>query len=152
MSMHEQWRLHCTSWGGGDTIEWPHVYCVAITLKVTEQVEQQICIKFCVRLQHSPQKLFRWFRRSQLWATSDWQLHHNNVPTHAFYLMWSFGQNIKSLSWLNPPRAHIRHPATSGFSQNWNPLWKGRDFFFSRLSVRFRKIRWGSWWWFQQRI
>ena len=30
-----------------------HVYCVAITLKMTEQVEQQICIKFYVKLEHS---------------------------------------------------------------------------------------------------
>ena len=30
-----------------------HVYCVAITFKMTEQVEQQISIKFCVKLEHS---------------------------------------------------------------------------------------------------
>ena len=29
-----------------------HVYCVAITFKMTEQIEQQICIKFCVKLEH----------------------------------------------------------------------------------------------------
>ena len=31
-----------------------HVYCVAIAFKMTEQVEQQICIKFCIKLDHSP--------------------------------------------------------------------------------------------------
>ena len=30
-----------------------------------------------------PWKLFGWFRRPQLWATGDWQLHHNKRPTHA---------------------------------------------------------------------
>ena len=30
-----------------------HVYCVAITFKMTEWVEQQICIKFCIKLEHS---------------------------------------------------------------------------------------------------
>ena len=30
-----------------------HMYCVAMAFKVTEQVEQQICIKFCVKLEHS---------------------------------------------------------------------------------------------------
>ena len=30
-----------------------------------------------------PWKLFRWFRRPQLWATGNWQLHHNSAPTHA---------------------------------------------------------------------
>ena len=30
-----------------------HVYCVAITFKMTEQAEQQICIKFCIKAEHS---------------------------------------------------------------------------------------------------
>ena len=30
-----------------------HMYYVAITFKMTEQVEQQICIKFCVNLECS---------------------------------------------------------------------------------------------------
>ena len=30
-----------------------HVCCVAITFKLTEQGEQQICIKFCINLEHS---------------------------------------------------------------------------------------------------
>ena len=38
----------------------------------------------------SPWELLRWFRRPQLWATSDWQLHHDNVPTHASCLMQNF--------------------------------------------------------------
>ena len=36
------------------------------------------------------QKLFRWVRRPQLWAAGDWQLHHNNTPTHASLPMQSF--------------------------------------------------------------
>ena len=30
-----------------------HVYCVAIAFKMTEQVEQRICIKFYIKLEHS---------------------------------------------------------------------------------------------------
>ena len=30
-----------------------HVYCVAVAFKMTERVEQRVCIKFCVKLEHS---------------------------------------------------------------------------------------------------
>ena len=30
-----------------------HEYCVAIAFKMTEQAEQQICIKLCIKLEHS---------------------------------------------------------------------------------------------------
>ena len=30
-----------------------HVYCVAIAFKMTKQLEQKTCIKFCVKLEHS---------------------------------------------------------------------------------------------------
>ena len=30
-----------------------HVYRVALTFRMTESVEQQICIKFCIKLEHS---------------------------------------------------------------------------------------------------
>ena len=53
-----------------------------------------------------------------------------------------FWQNVKSSRWVSPPKAQICHPGTSGFSQNKNHLWKGRDF---RQLMRFRKIRQGSW-------
>ena len=66
-----------------------HVYCVAISFKMTEQVEQWNCIKFALSLNIPLGKLFGWFRRPPLWATSDWQLHHN-TPTHASCLMQSF--------------------------------------------------------------
>ena len=67
-----------------------HVYCVAVACKITEQVEQQISIEFCFMLEHSSMRLFGWFRRLQLWATGDWQLHHDNAPSHASCLMQNF--------------------------------------------------------------
>ena len=39
------------SWGQ-QTLLSEHVYCVAVTFKVTERVEQRICITFCVKLEH----------------------------------------------------------------------------------------------------
>ena len=121
-----------------------HVYCVAITFKMTEWVEQRICITFYIGLNIPPQKLFRWFRRLQLWAPENWQLHHDNEPAHAsHFLCWVFWQNIKSPRWLSPPTAQIWRPVTSDFSKSSNHLWKGRDF---RLFMRFSKIWWASCW------
>ena len=57
---------------------------------MTEWVEQTICITFCVKLKHPPQKLSGWFRKLQLQATGDWQLHHDNTPARASCLMQSF--------------------------------------------------------------
>ena len=48
------------------------------------------------------QGLFGWFKRAQLWATGDWQLHHDNVPAHASCLVQSFWWNINSWRWLSP--------------------------------------------------
>ena len=39
-----------------------------------------------------PWKLFRWFRRLQLWATGDWKLHYDNALIHASHLMQFFGK------------------------------------------------------------
>ena len=51
--MCEQWWLHCTSQWGWSTTWSEHVHCVSVTFKMTEQVEQRICIKFCIKLEHS---------------------------------------------------------------------------------------------------
>ena len=63
-----------------------HVHCVAVTLKMTEQVEQWICIRFCVKLEHSSVETI-WIIQK---AMGDWQLHHNNMATHASHLMQGF--------------------------------------------------------------
>ena len=67
-----------------------HVCCVAVTVKMTEQVEQGICIMFCVRLEHSSTETTGMIQRPQPWATGAWQLHHNNALAHASCLVQSF--------------------------------------------------------------
>ena len=37
-----------------------------------------------------PLKVFGWFRRSQLWASGDWQFHHHNTPARASHHMQFF--------------------------------------------------------------
>ena len=49
-----------------------HVYCVAITLKMTEWVEQWICIKFCIKFEHSSTETI-WMIQ-QVTAVSNWWL------------------------------------------------------------------------------
>ena len=63
---------------------------------------------FALSLNIPPWKLFGWFRRPQLWATGDGQLHHDNVPTHTSHLMQSFWWNIKSPRWLIPLQPRFR--------------------------------------------
>ena len=97
-----------------------------------------------------PWKIFGWFRRPQLWAPGDRQLQHDSATAHASpRLIESFWWNIKSPTWLKPPYSPDWVPCASGFSWNYNHLWKGRDF---RPLMRFRKIQQSRWWCFQQRI
>ena len=57
-------------------------------------------------------KLFRWFRRLQLWATGDWQLHHDNMPSHASHLMQSF--------LMKHPITQVSQPSYSPDLAPWN--------------------------------
>ena len=41
-----------------------HVYCVAIAFKMTEQVEQQIYIKFCIKLEHSSMETIQMIQKA----------------------------------------------------------------------------------------
>ena len=114
MHICQQWRLHWTSQMSLSE----HVYCVAVAFKLTEWSNESAS-NFVLSLNIPLCKLFGWFRKPQLWATGDWQLHHNNTPTHVSSLIQIFlGGDIKSPRWLSPSTAQIWCPATSGFSQN----------------------------------
>ena len=41
-----------------------HEYCVAVTLTMTEQVEQQICIRFCIKLEHSSVEIIQMIQKA----------------------------------------------------------------------------------------
>ena len=60
-----------------------HVYCVAIIFKMTEWVEQWICIKFCVKLEHSSMETI-WMTQKAA-AMGNWWLAALswNMPAHA---------------------------------------------------------------------
>ena len=42
-----------------------HVYCRSVTFKMIEQVEQQICIKFCIKLEHSSWETIQMIQKIQ---------------------------------------------------------------------------------------
>ena len=46
-----------------------HVYCVAVTFKMTEQVEQQICIKLCIKLEHSSTETIQMIQKAAAMGT-----------------------------------------------------------------------------------
>ena len=100
--MREQWLL-CTGQWGWQMLLSEHAYCVAITFKMIEQAEQWICIKFCIKLEHSSTETIRMIQL-QLWATGDWQLHHDNTPTHVSCLVQSFlvKHQITQVIWPAP--------------------------------------------------
>ena len=105
-----------------------HVYCVAITFKMTEWAQQWICIRFCSKLEHSPWKLFQWFRRLQLWTTGDWQLHHDSAPTHASHFMQSFLVKHKITQVTQPPYSPDLVSCDSWLFQKLTSPLKGKRF------------------------
>ena len=80
-----------------------HVYCVAIAFKMTEQLEQQICIKFCVKLELSSMETTGMIQRPQLLATGEWQLHHDNAAAHASRLLQRFLAKHQITQVTQPP-------------------------------------------------
>ena len=65
-----------------------HVYCVAITFKMTERIEQQICTKFCIKLEHSSSETIWVIQKvtamGNWWlAASWWQRACSCITSHA---------------------------------------------------------------------
>ena len=60
-----------------------HVYCVAIALKMTERVEQWICIKFCIKLEHSSAETIEMIQKSA--AMGNWWL-----AASSLWCAWSY--------------------------------------------------------------
>ena len=109
---------------------------------MADWVEQWICIKFCIKLEHSSPESIWMIQKAA--AMGNWWLAASSRQrtAHASRLVPSFLAKHQIIQVTQPPTAQMWHSATSGFSQNYNHLWKGRDF---RPSVRFRKICQGSW-------
>ena len=65
-----------------------HVCCAALKFKMTEQVGQRICIKFCVKLKHSAVETIRMIRKAATmgnwWLTASSRQHaYSGITFHA---------------------------------------------------------------------
>ena len=90
-----------------------------------------------------PWNLFGWFRRLQLWATGDWQLHCDNVPIHTLCLVQSFLVKHQINQVTQPPYSPDFTPCNFWLF----PKLKSSLERYFRSLMRFRKIWWSSWWW-----
>ena len=124
MSMRE-WRLNCSSHWGQHALLSEHVYCVAVAFRMTKYSTESAS-NFVLSLNIPPQKLFR-FRRPQLWATGDWQLHHDNLPTHA-HVSHIFLVQHQIIQVNQPPHSPDLVPCDFWLFPKWKSPLKGKRF------------------------
>ena len=68
---------------------------------MTEQVEQRICIQFCLKLQHSSAETIQMIQKAA--AEGGWQLHHDTAPTHTSRLVQTFLAKHQITQVTQPP-------------------------------------------------
>ena len=83
---------------------------------------------FVLSLNIPPRKLFRWLTRSQLWETGEWQLHHDNVPTHASRLMQRFLAKHQITQVTKPPYSSDLAPCNFWLFPKLKSYLKGKRF------------------------
>ena len=128
--------------GAVDATEWACVLCGCHIHN--DWVEQWICTKFFSKLEHFLHR--NYLDHSEGHSLGQLLIGSFITTMHLLmhHVLFSFLAKHRITRVTQPPTAKIWHPVTAGFYQNWNQLWKGRDF---RPSMRFRKIQWGNWWW-----
>ena len=124
-----------------------HMYCVAITCKMTEPVEQQICIKFCIKLEHSPVEtiLIMW----KATATGNWWLAASSQQCACSCIMSHaecFGETSNHPGDWAPYSPDLVPCDFWLFPKLKSPL-KGMGF---QALHEIQEIRWGSWWWLEE--
>ena len=150
MCLLEQWQLHWSSQWGWWTLLNEHVYCVAITFEITEKVEHWICIKCCVKLEHSPtetiwtfQKAFRddamsaaqikvWHKHfKDDWESveSDWHSGRpetSRTPENVEHVWAAINKDLQPRS-LSPPMLGTALPGFRGCNPPWLRLSQSWD-------------------------
>ena len=84
--MCEQWWLHCTSQLGTlDTVEWACVLC-GCHIQNSEQVEQQMYIKFSIKLEQSSTEAIQMIQKAA--DMGNWQLAASSGQCACSYIMY----------------------------------------------------------------
>ena len=80
-----------------------HVYCLAVTFKMTERVQQRICIRICIKLEHSSMETI-WIIQKAAAMGKWWLAASSQQPAHSCitYQAEVFGKTSKSPRWLSP--------------------------------------------------
>ena len=121
-----------------------HVYCVVITLKMTEWVEQSICIIFCIKLEHSSLETIGMIQKAA--AIGNWWLATSSGQSACSCITLCsefFWYNIKPLVWPSPLPPRFGALQLLAFPKT--------KITFEREEISdcrwLRKIQWCSWRW-----
>ena len=106
-----------------------HVYCVAVTFKLTNWLEQRICIRFCIKFEHSSLETIQMIRKATAmgswWlAASSQQCAHSCVTSYAEF----FGKTSHPPADSAPLQPRFGALPLLAFPQTKVILWKGRNF------------------------
>ena len=95
-----------------------HVYYVAVTFKMTEWVEQWMCIKFCIKFEHPSAETILMIQKAV--AMGNWVLAASSQQCSCLCIASPaefFGDTSNHPGDSAAPRAQIWCSATSGFSK-----------------------------------
>ena len=105
-----------------------HVYCVAMAFKMTEWVEQWICIRFWVKLKYSSAETIRMIQKAIAlgnwwWAVSSQQHAHSCIKPHA-----EFSGETSNNPGDSSPYSPELVPCDIQLFPKLKLLWKGKRF------------------------
>ena len=100
------------------------VYCVAVTFKMTEQVEQRIIIKFCIKLEHSSSETISMIQKAIAMGT--WWLAASSQQCTCSCITSGavFWQIIKSPRWPRPSTSRFNALQFPAFLKSKITFWR----------------------------
>ena len=103
-----------------------HVYCVNIPYKMTKQVEQRICVKFCVRMEHSSTETIWVIQKTA--AMGSWWLAASSQCSCSSHLMQSFLLKYQITQVTQPPYSSDLVPCNFWLSSKLKSPLKGQRY------------------------